>query len=92
MWQDYAFTVASFMFGYSLIPQLIKNYIAKSAEQISWQLMLGSLVALGISAVSCFTLKLYLTTAMNCIQMMCWSVMIYQKIHYAKHLDDKAKE
>ena len=82
MWQDYAFTLASLMFGYSLVPQLIKNHKAQSAKQISWQLIIISLVAVIISVIACYTIKLYLTTGMNLIQSLCWIAMIVQKLYF----------
>lgn len=82
MWQDYVLTTASFLFGYSIFPQLVKNFKAQSAEHISWQLMFVTLIALFISAAAVFTLGLYLTGVMNCIQMICWTTMVFQKIYY----------
>ena len=82
MWQDYIFTIAALMFGYSLVPQLIKNHKIRSAEQISWQLIILSLIGVILSAIACYTLKLFFTAGMNCIQILCWATMIYQKLHY----------
>ena len=90
MWQDYAFTIASLMFGYSLVPQLIKNHEVRSAEQISWQLMLISLATVLLSTIACYTLKLFLTTGMNLIQSLCWVAMIIQKLYYKEDADAKS--
>ena len=82
MWQDYALTVASLMFGYSLIPQIIRNYRNKKVDQISWQMILVSLVAIIINIPASYTLELYMTTIMNCIQFVCWLLMMSQRFYY----------
>lgn len=82
MWQDYSFTVCSILFGYSLIPQVIKNYKSKDAEGISWQLCFVSIAGLIVGIITCLSLRFYFTSIINAIQIILWSLIIYQKVHY----------
>lgn len=84
MWQDKLLMMCSILFGYSVIPQIIKNFKNKCAHQISWQLCIVTIFALFLSIIGMSCMKLYFTTSANTFQVICWSIVIFQKIFYRR--------
>jgi len=82
MWHDYSFTLCSILFGYSLIPQVLKNYKEHDARGISWQLCGISILGLLVGIITCISLRFYFTVIINTIQIGLWLVIIYQKVNY----------
>lgn len=91
IWQDYAFTTAAILFGYSVLPQVLRNYKCKSCEEITWQFIIFTLIAICISLTACFSLKLYLASSLNVIQFMLWFIIGSQKFYYGGS-NDKTKD
>jgi uncharacterized protein with PQ loop repeat len=82
MWPDVVLFVCGCIFAYGLIPQIIKNKQLNDASFISWQLcILYSIAVLG-AGVACLALELYITCISNVIQLVCWGIIIYQKLYY----------
>ena len=86
MWQDYAFATCALLFGYALIPQMVKIYKKKSANQLSWQLLVCQFLAISLATITCKTLDLNLSSFINGLQLICLSIIIGQKIYYARML------
>jgi hypothetical protein len=84
MWEDYALFLCGCIFAYGLVPQIFKNRKLQDASFISWQLAILYSVAVTIAGIACFSLKLYITCASNVFQLICWGIIIYQKLHYKK--------
>ena len=82
MWQDYALTICAVLFGYSLLPQLYKNWKTKSVSQISWHFLLAQLFAILIASITTWTLDLTVTSIINFVQFACMVIMTIQKRYY----------
>lgn len=86
MWQDYALTLCAVLFGYSLIPQMIKIHKKKTASQFSWQLLFCQFCAITIASFTVLSLDLFLAAIINFTQLILLIVIIGQKIHYERML------
>jgi len=86
MWQDYVFTICGIIFSYSIIPQIIKNFKLKTAKGISWQLIGSQCIGVLLSFTVLFSLKLYLSATFSFMQVLCWLVVVIQKVYYKRKL------
>lgn len=82
MWQDYAFTISAIIFGYGLIPQIKKNIELEDASFISWQLCIIYTIAISITGYTCYSLKMYVSCLANLFQLICWIIIMLQKVEY----------
>ena len=86
MWQDYVFTFCGILFSYSIIPQIFRNYKLKDVKGISWQLIGSCYIGVSLSLIAFSTLELYLSSVLCCVQLLCWGIVIGQKIYYKKEI------
>jgi len=84
MWQDYTLSFVGILFSYSLIPQVIKIYNRKSAEDISGQTCIISIIGLIICAICDFSLRLYWATGITLTTSIMWLIILIQKIIYTR--------
>ena len=86
MWQDYALTLCAILFGYSLIPQMIRIHKERSATQLSWQLLGCQFFAISLASFTCLTLNLHIAATINFLQLICMGIIIGQKKYYERML------
>jgi len=83
MWQDYVMSFASILFGYSLIPQVIKCFNDKYV-QIPMQTILFTWTGLVLYNICSYTLKLYISVGIGVITTSCWTVLGLLKWIYSE--------
>ena len=84
-WFDLNMVMCSILFGYSIIPQIIKNYKSHNVSGISWQFCIVHMVALSICVISFAIMDMLWAMEINAIQIILWLLIIYQKVKYVKH-------
>ncbi|MDO8487104.1 MAG: hypothetical protein Q7S45_02345 [Candidatus Curtissbacteria bacterium] len=73
LWQDWVFSVGSWIFVAALIPTIR----GKQKPEISTSLTTGTV--LGIFAIAYLTLNLWLSTASTLVTSASWFILAYQK-------------
>lgn len=73
MWQDYIFTIGSFVFIIALIPSILSKDKPAIASSISTALVLT------IFSFTYFSLSLWLTTITTAGTAMAWHILAFQK-------------
>ena len=78
-WQDIVLSIASFIFIYSLVPQIIMQFNT-GIVGITFQTSILTSIGLFMIVISMFSLKLYFSTITNLINMFLWIIIVLQKI------------
>ena len=81
---DILFTLAALGFTYSAIPQIIKLYKVKNSIGISYARHRIVLACVIITIIACVHTKLWLSTAMNIIQLIFVLVLMWQIKYYRR--------
>ena len=74
---------------FAQISQHKKNIELKDASFISWQLCIIYMIAISITGVTCFSIKLYVSSSANLFQLICWMVIVIQKLKYKKEIENE---
>lgn len=92
MWQDYVMSIASMMFSYSLVPQLVKCFKDKYV-QMPTQTIALTIAGLILYNTCSYTLELYVSYAIGIFTTSCWALLAILKWKYDKQRKKKrAKE
>ncbi len=79
-WQDPILAIVTITLAYSLIPQVIKGFRVKKGL-ISLQTLIVRLVATSVIVwVVNFTLRLYFSVMIGTICLICWLILLIQRI------------
>lgn len=81
VWQDILIAICTFLFAYSLVPQIIAGYREKKGL-VEIQTSLITALGLYLVAAAMFTLHLYFSASMNFLTAILWSVILIQKLIY----------
>ena len=81
---DILFTLAAIGFTYSAVPQIIKLYKVKNSVDISYARHRIVLACVIITIIACVHTKLWLSTAMNIIQLIFVLVLMWQIKYYRR--------
>ena len=92
MIQDYLIMFCGILFSYSLIPQIIKIYKTKSANDLSWNFLILTLIGMLILTVCFLTMKYYFSFVVDLITSTCYIILIYLKFKYRKYNKSILKE
>jgi uncharacterized protein with PQ loop repeat len=87
MIQDYILVFVGILFGYSLIPQIIKIFKNKSAKDLSFSFLIITFFGLLTISICFLTLKLYFSALTNIFTAICYFVLIILKIKYRSKND-----
>ena len=81
---DILFTLAAIGFTYSAVPQILKLYKVKNSIGISYARHKILLVCIIVTIIACIYTKLWLSTAMNSIQLVCVIILMCQIKKYRR--------
>ena len=81
---DILFTLAAIGFTYSAVPQILKLRRVKNSIGISYRRHKILLVCIIVTIIACIYTKLWLSTAMNSIQLVCVIILMYQIKKYRR--------
>ena len=83
--------MVTIILGYSLIPQVIKGFRVKKGLLSIQTLVIRLLCTSVIVFVVNLTLKLYLAVCVGTICLICWAVLLWQRIAYGDIENDTGK-
>lgn len=81
MWQDYVMSIASMMFSYSLVPQVVKCLKDKYV-QMPTQTIALTIAGLVLYNMCSYTLELYVSYTIGIFTTSCWIVLAILKWRY----------
>lgn len=80
MVQDKIIAIVTFLFSYSLVPQVWRVYKMKQASQFSWQTVGITSAGLWVYAVVFFSMGMYYSAAMEVVAASCWTALLVAKV------------
>lgn len=80
-WQDIIITIASVVFVYAMLPQIIYGFKKKKGI-ITYQFSILNIVAMIALTITYFSLGLIFSTIISLIITMLWIVLLIQRIIY----------
>jgi len=81
---DILFTLAAIGFTYSAVPQILKLHRVKNSLSVSYQRHKIILACVIVSIAACIYTELWLSTAMNTVQLACVLILMYQIKKYRR--------
>jgi len=81
MWQDILITIVNIIFGYALIPQVIKGFKDKKPH-IAFQTGLLNTIGMYIMAFAFFSLNLTFSWIIGFFNATMWLILFIQRIVY----------
>ena len=83
MYQDIILSLCSLAFGYALVPQVIYSWRNKTVD-LSWQTIIITTIALWIFGSVTLTMNMLLTSSMNFLTAICWTILWSLKYKFSK--------
>ena len=80
-WQDIVITVASVVFVYAMVPQIIYGY-AKKQGVITYQFSILNIIAMIALTINYYSLNLLFSAAVSLVLTVLWTVLLIQRIIY----------
>jgi len=84
IWPDIVMMGSGVVFCAALVPQIIKNYKQKSAEEISWGMLILYLIGIIILGVGFAGLGVWGSFVTNAICFCGYLIIAIQKIYYER--------
>lgn len=76
---DIMITIATLLFSYSLIPQILKCLKLNSVKEFSWQFLIITAIGCLLLVIAFLSMKCYYSTFGNFIVLICYSTLIFMK-------------
>lgn len=80
--QDKIFFICGLGFVYALVPQLIKTFKTKSAEDFSWHILIITALGMYVVTATLISLKFYWSAAIDLLDAVGWTVIFIAKVKF----------
>ena len=88
-WEDVIMSVACLIFCGALVPQILKNYKQKTAEQISWIYLGLYVIGLFLLEIGFIGLKSWGVSILNGVTIIAYFIFGFQKFYYKVYYKGK---
>jgi hypothetical protein len=83
IWQDIVASIASVIFIYAMMPQIIYGFKTRKGL-IALQFSVINIIAMTGLVVVYFSLELYAAFVMNVVLIILWIILVFQRLEYGR--------